>query len=130
MEAESMTLLVPIFGIVFGVGVAIVTIVAGHRERVKRAELRHRERLAAIEKGIELPLDPIEPENRKKGSSLRSGLTGLFVGIVLYFALDRVTGDDVALFGLIPAAIGIANLIAYFVESRKNRNGRETQRDA
>ncbi len=130
MEAESMTLLVPIFGIVFGVGVAIVTIVAGHRERVKRAELRHRERLAAIEKGIELPLDPIEPENRKKGSSLRSGLTGLFVGIVLYFALDRVTGDDVALFGLIPAAIGIANLIAYFVESRKNGNGGETQRDA
>jgi hypothetical protein len=130
MEAENMALLVPIFGIVFGVGVAIVTIVAGHRERVKRAELRHRERLAAIEKGIELPLDPIEPENRKKGSSLRSGLTGLFVGIVLYFALDRVTGDDVALFGLIPAAIGIANLIAYFVESRKNGNGRETQRDA
>jgi hypothetical protein len=129
MEAENMALLVPIFGIVFGVGVAIVTIVAGHRERVKRAELRHRERLAAIEKGIELPLDPIEPENRKKGSSLRSGLTGLFVGIVLYFALDRVTGDDVALFGLIPAAIGIANLIAYFVESRKSGNGRESQRD-
>jgi hypothetical protein len=30
-----------------------------------------------------------------------------------------VTGDEVALFGLIPAAIGLANLIFYFIEGRK-----------
>lgn len=130
MNTDSVALLIPIFGIVFGVGVAIVTIVTGHREKVKRAELRHRERLAAIEKGIELPPDPPEIETGKKANSLRSGLTGLFVGIVLYFALDRITGDDFALLGLIPAAIGIANLIAHFVESRKNGNGGQPPRDA
>jgi uncharacterized protein DUF6249 len=122
MNPDGVALMIPIVGIVFGVAVAIVTIVTGHREKVKRAELRHRERIAAIEKGIELPPDPPELETGKKATSLRSGLTGLFVGIVLYYALDRVAGDDVALFGLIPAAVGIANLIAHFVESRKNGN--------
>ena len=130
MEIEIVAVMIPIFAIVFGVAVAIVAIVTAHREKIKRADTRHRERLAAIEKGIELPPELSEPEGRKKGGLLRSGLIGLFVGIVLYFALDRVASEDIALFGLIPAAIGIANLIAYFVESRKNGNGRELRRDA
>ena len=84
---DLMALLIPIFGIVFGVGVAIVSIVAGHRERVKRAELRHRERIAALEKGIELPPEPDFDAGNKRAGSLKSGLMGVFVGIVLYFAL-------------------------------------------
>jgi len=123
-------LFIPLFGIVFGVAVAIVAIVTAHREKLKRAELRHRERLAAIEKGIELPPDPPEMEPGKKGGLLRSGLVGLFVGIVLYFALDAVADEEVALFGLIPAAVGLANLIAHIVGSRKNGNGRDQKRDA
>jgi Domain of unknown function (DUF6249) len=120
---DLMALLIPIFGIVFGVGVAIVSIVAGHRERVKRAELRHRERIAALEKGIELPPEPDFDARNKRAGSLKSGLMGVFVGIVLYFALRSNADGDVALFGLIPAAVGIANLIAYFVESKKNGDG-------
>jgi hypothetical protein len=122
MDIEQMALLIPILGIVLGVAIAIVAIVASHREKQKRVELRHRERLAAIEKGIDLPLDPEPEAEPRKSSSLRAGLTGLFVGVVLYFALDEVAGDEVALFGLIPAAVGIASLISYFVE-RKNVNG-------
>ena len=123
MDEEMLALFIPIFGIVFGVGVAIVSIVAGHRERIKRAELRHRERIAALEKGIELPPEPDYDARSKRAGSLKSGLMGIFVGIVLYFALRAVADDDVALFGLIPTAVGIANLIAYFVESKKNGNG-------
>ena len=44
---------------------------------------------------------------------------------MLYFALREVADDDVALFGLIPAALGLASLISYFVESRRNGNGGE-----
>jgi hypothetical protein len=50
---------------------------------------------------------------------------GIFVGAVLYFALDAVASEDVALFGLIPAAVGLASLISYFVESRKNGNAQK-----
>jgi hypothetical protein len=126
---DLLALLIPIFGIVFGVGVAIVSIVAGHREKIKRAELRHRERITALEKGIDLPPEPDFDAVKKRTGSLKSGLMGLFVGIVLYFALRSVADEDVALFGLIPSAVGIANLIAYFVESKKNGNGDAAKRD-
>jgi hypothetical protein len=119
MEIEHMALMIPILGIVLGVAVAIIAIVASHREKLKRTELRHRERLAAIERGIELPPDPEPDVDARKGNSLKSGLTGLFIGVVLYFALREVADPAVALFGLFPAAFGVANLISYFVESRR-----------
>ena len=119
MDIEILALLIPIVAIIFGIAVAVVAIVASHREKTQRAELRHRERLAAIEKGMELPPDPVEPENGKKGLGLRSGVSSLLVGVVLYFALRAVAGEGVALFGLIPAAVGVANLVFYFLEGRK-----------
>ncbi|HEU5467669.1 MAG TPA: DUF6249 domain-containing protein [Steroidobacteraceae bacterium] len=124
MDIEQMALLIPILGVVLGVGVAIVAIVTSHREKQKRAELRHRERLAAIEKGIEIPPDADPDADVKKGSSLKSGLIGLLVGVVLYFALREVADEDVALFGLIPAAIGLASLIAWLVEARNKSDER------
>ena len=126
MEVEVVAVLIPLFGIVFGIAVAIVAIIAAHREKTQRVELRHKERLAAMEKGLELPPELEDPDNsgkRSRAGSLRSGLIGLGVGIVLYFALDRLAGDDVALLGLIPAAVGLANLIFYYVEGRKKSNG-------
>jgi hypothetical protein len=124
METEHMELMIPILAIVLGVAVAIVSIVASHREKQKRFELRHRERLAAIEKGIELPLDPDPLADGKKSNPLKSALTGVFVGIVLYFALREVADPDIALFGLVPAAFGVAGFISYFVELRRNGGAR------
>jgi hypothetical protein len=120
MDVEQMALMIPILGIVLGVTIAIIAIVSSHREKVKRVELRHRERLAAIEKGLELLPDTYADVEPRKPATLRNGLSGLFIGVVLYFALRELIGPDVALFGLIPAAYGIATLIGYFVESRKN----------
>ena len=119
MAVELLALFIPIIGIILGVTIAIVSIITSHRQKVQRNDMRHKERLAAIEKGLEIPAEPIEPENGKKTGGLRSGLIGLFVGIVLYFALSEVADSDVALFGLIPAAVGIANLLTYFLETRK-----------
>ena len=53
--------------------------------------------------------------------AMRIGLTMLGIGIVLFFALGRITGEDVALFGLIPAVIGVANLVYAGLLSRKER---------
>jgi hypothetical protein len=123
MAIELLALFIPIITIVLGVAIAIVWIVTAHRQKVQRFEMRHRERMAAIDKGLDLPADPVEPENVKKTGGLRSGLAGLLVGIVLYLALRGVADEDVALFGLIPAAIGLANLVSYFIEGRRNSNG-------
>ena len=125
MAGELLALFIPLIGIVLGVTIAIVAIITGHRQKLQRNDMRHKERLAAIEKGLEIPPEPVEPQNGKKSGTLRSGFIGLFVGIVLYFALREVADSDIALFGLIPAAVGIANLLAYFLEGRKANGKKE-----
>jgi hypothetical protein len=127
-----LALFIPILGIILGVTIAVVAIIAAHRQKMQRNDMRHKERMAAIEKGLEIPPEPVELEgNGRKTSALRSGLIGLLLGIVLYFALGAVAGSEVALFGLIPAAIGLANLVFYFIEGRKSKgNGTNGKRDA
>jgi hypothetical protein len=125
MEAQSIAVLIPIAGIVFGVGIAAVAIVTEHREKVKRAELRHKERIAALEKGIELPPEIVDKAEAGKPRFLLQGLVWLGVGIGIFFALGALAGDDVGMLGLIPAAVGVATLIYYAIEGRK-----EKRRDA
>ena len=121
MDIEVLALMIPISMIVLGVAIALVVIVTAHRRRVQRNEMRHKERMAALEKGMELPPDPVEADTGgKPGGGLRSGIGGILVGVVLYLALRGVADEEVALFGLIPAAVGVASLVSYIVESRKN----------
>jgi hypothetical protein len=118
--AQMLALFLPILGMILGVAIAIVAIVAAHRQKMQRNDMRHKERMAAIEKGLEIPPEAVEPVNgARNASSLRSGVSSLLVGIILYFALRAVAGSEVAIFGLIPAAIGLANLAFYFFEGRK-----------
>lgn len=120
MDPATVGVFIPIIGMVLGIGIAAIAIIAGHQRRMQRHELRHRERLAAMEKGLELPPELADTEDAvRKTSGLRSGMIGVAVGVVLYFALREVAGSDVALFGLIPAAVGIAQLVYYFIEGRK-----------
>ena len=125
MDVEVVAVLIPIVGIIFGIGIAAISIIARHRQELQRTELRHKERLAALEKGIDLPPDPVieTAAGPRRGNLLRSGLIGLFVGVVLYFAIDRVADSDVALFGLLPAAVGLANLIYWFIEGHRKSSG-------
>lgn len=126
MDEAQMALLIPILGIVFGIGVAIVAIVAGHRLKISRLEFRHRERLAALDRGLELPpdTDGFDPAARRPRYLLR-GLVWLFVGGGIVVALNALSGPDEALLGVIPAGVGLAYLIFYFVEGRH-----EAQADA
>jgi hypothetical protein len=119
MSPQILGIMVPIIAIVMGVGTAIIAILAGHRQRMQRNELRHRERLAAIEKGLEIPPDPVEsePVGRRPRYLLR-GLCCLFFGATLTAAMWQVSSDVPYLFGLIPAAIGAGYLLFYFIEGR------------
>ncbi len=66
MAIELLALFIPIITIVLGVAIAIVWIVTAHRQKVQRFEMRHRERMAAIEKGLELPPEPGRAGNRAR----------------------------------------------------------------
>ncbi len=56
--------LIPIFGILFGIGgpavIVIVWVTLNYHKRRKLMELHHAERMAAIERGMEIPPLPIE----------------------------------------------------------------------
>lgn len=118
---------IPIIAIVFSLGMAMLGLWADHQRRSQKLEHQHRERMAAIEKGI--PLPPVQEVDRPEGKManparmLRSGVLLLSLGIVLYFAISAAGGPEGALFGLIPATLGLANLAYAAVLFKKERDG-------
>jgi hypothetical protein len=124
--------IIPLFGILFSIGGPIAALIIwftlNYHKRRKLMELHHAERMAAIERGMEIPPLPIElidgrstPKRRR--SALLPGLVWFFVGLALTVGLlssGSHETDEVPLFvGLIPLGIGLAYLIYYFVEGRK-----------
>jgi len=129
MDPGVIGVFIPIVAIVMGIGVAIVSIWSEHKRKAQLLEQNHRERMHALEKGIELPALPPNlvgmsngPSTASAAKSLRSGIMLVLIGVILYFAIDRVGGDDGALFGLIPAAVGFANLVYAAIQWDKEKN--------
>ena len=119
--------LVPLFGMIFALGLPIAAVIVyitlNYRKRRKLMELHHAERMAAIERGMDIPPLPMELVDgnapRRRRSSLLPGLVWFFIGLALVIGMHDI-GDDVpALGGLVPLGIGLAYLIYYFVEGRK-----------
>ena len=126
--------------------VVIVAIVAciGLREwlRHSRRTMIHMERLAAIEKGIELPALEQEAMRAAKGVQrflLLGGLIWVSVGagayITLAALLNSPTNADLGIprgiqwIGVAPAAIGLSHLVVWFLQKREQRShdGRGTK---
>lgn len=131
MNPEVVAVLIPIVAIVSGVAAGMFATWTSYRRKAQFMENVHRERLAALERGVapppipkELVLDGDAPSAAK---SLRSGLVFLGIGIILYFALGRVASEDVELFGLIPAVVGIGNLLYAWLLMRRERDDRDAR---
>src|ERR687897_702718 len=120
--------IIPIFGILFGIGgpvtVVIVWFTLNYHKRRKLMELHHAERMAAIERGMEIPPLPIElidgrsvPKRRR--TALLPGLVWFFVGLAVVVGALAERDEDIPVFlGLIPLGIGLEYLIYYFFEGR------------
>jgi len=123
MNEEVVAVFIPIIAIFMSLLIPIVYAVVDYKRRRDIVEANHKERLAAIERGMELPPLPesfyqsIKPARRS--SYLLPGLVWLFVGVGIFIALGAIAGEDVRFLGLIPAGVGLAYLIYYFVEGRK-----------
>lgn len=120
--------IVPIFGILIGWGMpvaaVIVWIVLNYRKRRRLMELHHAERMAAIERGMDVPPLPLEllgGSARRRRTSLLPGLVWLFVGLAITGGMLLANADDDLpwMIGLIPLGIGAAYLIYYFAEGKK-----------
>jgi len=115
-----LSMMVPIVAIVFGIGVAMLGMWLDFRKKREMFQLHHAERMAAIEKGIDLP--PLPPEffqsskqEKTPYTYLRRGLMWLLVGIAITAALWGTHESDFW-WGLVPVAIGVAHLIGFLVE--------------
>ncbi len=113
---------IPIVAIIFSIGIGAVALWSEHKRKSQLLDQLHRERIVALEKGVEPPAlppgligftapKPLPPPRALWPKAMRNGLVLLFGGVVLYFAIYLAGGELGAAFALIPAAIGVANLI-------------------
>ena len=129
MDPGIIGVFIPIVAIVMGIGIGMLTIWSEHKRKAQLLEQNHRERMHAIEKGLELPPLPANlvstsngPSTSSPEKSMRSGIMLTLIGILLFFAIANVGAEEAALFGLIPAAIGIANLVYAIVLKQKGKS--------
>ncbi|MEK8030999.1 DUF6249 domain-containing protein [Ideonella sp. DXS29W] len=122
-----MPFLIPIVAIVMGIGIAMLALWVDYRKKRDIFELHHKERLLAIERGMEVPPLPDAffskgvREARSLGTAdfLRRGLIWLLVGLGVGAALAINRSIESATWALIPIGFGLANLIFYSLESRR-----------
>jgi len=117
---------------------AVILAFIGFRQwlRHQRRVLIHKERLAAIEKGADLPDFPAEPERGRFNVQrilLLSGLVWMAVGIGVLTVGGIVLSDpkvqslpdapppSAYLGGVIPLLVGVAHLIVYAVDRRSDK---------
>jgi len=137
LNLESvLPLMIPIVAIVMGIGYAMLSTWLRYQRRKEIYELHHRERMLAIERGMEVP--PLPPEaflgvdlhgaasvvdaaNRggyRWRNPLRRALVWMFGGVALMVALYLNHRPATASWALIPIAMGLANLIFYLTQRR------------
>jgi hypothetical protein len=122
MNEDAVAVFIPIVAIIMSLGLPMVFAWIDYRRRRDIVDAHHRERLAAIERGMEIPPLPeafYSPIRKRRNSYLLPGMIWAFVGTGLFIALGAVTGEDVRYFALIPIGVGVAYLIYHFVEGRK-----------
>ncbi|WP_374675276.1 DUF6249 domain-containing protein [Ideonella sp.] len=115
-----MPFLIPIVAIVMGVGIGMLALWIDYRKKRDIFELHHKERMLAIERGMEVPPLPEallagqrDERCRTPGDDLRRGLMWLLVGLAIGVALFLNRSLEAAAWGLIPMAVGAAHLLTY-----------------
>ena len=100
--------------------------------RYQRRNQVHRERLAALEKGVEIP--PLEDETHRRAWNVQrilllAGLIWISVGIGAYVTLSAMLASPanakldipagIQWIGVAPAAIGLSHLVVYLAERKR-----------
>jgi hypothetical protein len=117
-------LLIPILGLLLPMGALFLWIMQWHRRRLRELDSRHKERMAAIDKGLlDLPPEPLPQAAQilTRDRYLLRGLVWLGVGLAIVFGIRDLFDSQIGKFGWIPFAIGAAYLIFYFAEGRATK---------
>jgi len=117
ISPETLGVLIPIIAILGGFTVAVVAIIMKGKEE----ELRRKERIIAMDKGLPLPPDqePVCPGSPGYVRKRAWGLVLTFIGIALIVSMAVTTEGRHAAWGAILIAIGLALLIAGALEKKE-----------
>ena len=110
--------------IVFPVSLAMLNVWVVHRRKQQLLEQWHKERMAAMDKGVPMPDVPaqlLSDADTSTARLLRSGISLILIGVIVYIATARAIDEDLALLGFIPSAVGFANLIYAALLSRRKQ---------
>ena len=104
--------------IIFVLGAIAVTITAMILDS-SRKDREHKERLLAMEKGIELPEEPVKVRPPRYLAMRAWGFVFTLIGIALVIGITAEAGFHHGLWGLMPMSIGVALLIAAYMERKE-----------
>jgi uncharacterized membrane protein HdeD (DUF308 family) len=132
MDPGVVAVFIPITAIIMGIGIGMMAIWSDHKRKAQILEQNHRERMHAIEKGIELPPLPSSllggsPTPPSAAKSLRTGIMLTLMGLLLFIAIVAAGGQEGALFGLLPACVGVANLVYAAIQWKQEKKARGGQ---
>jgi hypothetical protein len=127
---EWVGFLIPITAILMPLGIVYVVSAAAKHKR----EVLSRERIVALEKGLDVPLlDP--PEKNKQGSPLGVALATVGAGLGICITLKVLESSIPAMpsvwaAGLVPMFVGLAMLVHWFAGGREEwKEQRELDND-
>lgn len=135
--SEVMGVFIGLCSSIMFLSIPIIYLILRSRRLHRAMELAHAERMAAIERGMELPATSLEllgdqiNRSKRPRTALLPGLVWLFVGVAIALSRLSIDGQEAPLMiGLIPAGIGLAYLIYYFVEERSQIKAQESANSA
>ncbi len=114
INPEVVAISIPIIFVLGAIAVTITALIldAGRKEQ------KHKERLLAMEKGIELPEDPIKTSPPRYLAMRAWGFVFTFLGIALVIGITAAAGIQHGVWGLTQLSIGIALLISAYLEKK------------
>lgn len=104
--------------IIFVLGAIAVTITAMILDS-SRKDREHKERLLAMEKGIELPEAPVKTSPPRYLAMRAWGFVFTLLGVALTIGITAEAGIKHGAWGLIQISIGIALLVAAYLEKKE-----------
>jgi hypothetical protein len=105
IDAGVVAMLIPIIAVLGGMAIAIVGVITKGKEE----ELKHKERILAMEKGIPLPEEPVcMRKDKPRYLAVRAwGLVITLIGLSVVLSVGIKAGFENGVWGLIPMALGI-----------------------
>jgi len=113
--AIIMGTMIPIFGVLGGILIAIFAIISRYRQ----SKLNHELKMKALEKGVEIPMEPASAKPGEKGYNImlniRNGIILLAIGLGVGLGLYLTAGIENAAWSLILILLGVGFLIYGFI---------------